>query len=843
MRWLLALAARLRSLFRRDRVERELEAELRFHLDRQIAENLQAGMSLREARLAALRATGSITGIKDECRESLGLRLIDELRQDVRYAARSLIKNAGFTTVAVITLSLGTGATTLLFSVAYSVLLKPLPWSDAVQLVRVTELRQGRAGRVAGTVSNGSFLAWRDQPTTIEDLGGWLRTESVTLTGAGDPVRLPIVPVTASLFQILRVQPLVGRLFGEEEGAGNQPGAVILSFSLWRERFGARPDIVGHVIQLNERPHTIVGVMPREFAFPDRETRAWKAWRVPAVIAPNGTLSGVIFRAMARLRSGTTPEQAAAEATSRARTAPDLGLAARALFGAEGPIDVSVVPELQAITSDVKPAILMLLAGVALLFITATANVTALQLVRATVRRRELAVRAAIGAGHGRIVRQSLVESAMVGLCGGCGGLVLAAGLHRLLPWLLPDGFPRADAVALDLRALLFALIVSMLASVACGLLPAWHTRRVNLVEALLEDGVAAISGARRSPAARTRTLIMVGQVAIACLLLVGATLLTRSFRAMVYADRGYDPVNVLTARLPLPPGFPAERRDQLVEALVERLRVVPGVTDAAYSSDLPFVAPGGAVAFNMRSPGDPATEIEVQATQHLVSPTYFAAMRLRLVEGRPLSDGDTTATQPAIVVNQTFARQYLGDHAIGVRIPQRGPGAGRARVGDLNADWEVVGVVADMRPDRLEASLQPAIYASLKQIQPSSVRTFDPILVVRTTADPTTYVSTLRSLVREQAPVLALDSVMTLEDRVITSLETPRLYAVVLAWFSMVALLLAAVGLFGVLSFSVAQRVGKSVCAQPSAHSRPTSSRSFCVKPSGSSASAYWWA
>jgi putative ABC transport system permease protein len=182
--------------------------------------------------------------------------------------------------------------------------------------------------------------------------------------------------------------------------------------------------------------------------------------------------------------------------------------------------------------------------------------------------------------------------------------------------------------------------------------------------------------------------------------------------------------------------------------------------------------------------------------------------MRLRLVEGRPLSDGDTTATQPAIVVNQTFARQYLGDHAIGVRIPQRGPGAGRARVGDLNADWEVVGVVADMRPDHLEASLQPAIYASLKQIQPSSVRTFDPILVIRTTADPTTYVSTLRSLVREQAPVLALDSVMTMEDRVMTSLETPRLHAVVLASFSMVALLLAAVGLFGVLSFSVAQRV-----------------------------------
>ncbi len=287
------------------------------------------------------------------------------------------------------------------------------------------------------------------------------------------------------------------------------------------------------------------------------------------------------------------------------------------------------------------------------------------------------------------------------------------------LPWLLPDGFPRLDAVALDMRALSFALAVSVLASVACGLLPAWHTRRVNLVETLSEDGVASISGAMRSPAARTRALIMVGQVAIACLLLVGATLLTRSFVAMVRADRGYDPVNVLTARLPLPPGYPAERRGQLLETLVERLRAVPGVTHAAYSTGLPFVSTGGFSAFNMRSPRNPDVEIEVQATQRLVSPDYFAAMRLRLVEGRTLSDADTAATPPAIVVNRTFARQYLGDHPIGVRIPQRGPRAGGMRFTDEHADAEIVGVVDDMRQDSVDAPLQPEIFASLKQILP----------------------------------------------------------------------------------------------------------------------------
>lgn len=732
--------------------------------------------------------------------------LLAGLIQDVRYGVRLLRRQPGFAAVAILTMALGIGAATALFGVAYGVLLRPLPWPDADRLVRVTETREGRTGRVRGTISNGTYLAWRDHPSTIEDVGGWL-AQTATLTGAGDPTRVSIIATTPSLFAILKAGPLLGRLFGEGEGAPGQASLVILSYGLWHERFGGRPDIVGRLVQLDDKPHTIVGVMPREFAFPDRETRAWTAWSVPPVMGNGGVLVGVIFRAIGRLRVGATPEQAAAEATSRARSAPDMGLAARALFGAAGPIDVSTVPELQAITADVKPAILVLLAAVALLLVTATANVASLQLARATVRRREMAVRAALGAGPGRIVRQLLIESAILGLCGGAGGLTLAAGLLRVLPSLLPDGFPRMEAVAVDMRALSVAVAVSILVSIASGLLPAWHTRLINLVETLSEDGVAAISGAVRSPAARARALIMVGQVAIATLLLVGATLLTRSFVAMVRADRGYDPENVLTARLPLPSGFPAERRSQMLEALVERLRSVPGVSDAAYSSSLPFVSAGGFWAFNMRSPRNPEVEIEVQATQHLVSPGYFAAMRLRVLEGRPLSEADTMATPPVILVNRTFARQYIGDHPIGFRIPQRGPRAGGVRFSDESPYLEIVGVVDDVRQDGLETPQQPAIFASLKQIVPSSLRRFDPILVVRTSADSAMYVGTLRSLVHEVAPTVALESVMTMEDRVMTSLKQPRLYAVLLAWFGMFALLMAGVGLFGVLSFSVEQR------------------------------------
>jgi predicted permease len=727
--------------------------------------------------------------------------------QDARYAGRLLRRQPGFAAVVILTMALGIGATTMLFSVAYGVLLKPLPWLESTQLVRVTETRQGRTGRILGTVSNGTFLAWRAHRSTIEDLGGWM-TETATLTGAGDPIRVPIIPTTPGLFPILRVHPQIGRLFSEDEGDTNpkMPGAVILSHSLWQQRFGGRPDVVGHVLQLSDRPYTIVGVMPREFAFPDTETRAWTAWKVPPVVGSNGALSGVIFRAIARLRPGTTPAQAAAEATSRARSAPDMGLAATALFGAAGPIDISVVPELQAITADVKPAILVLLVAATLLLMTAIGNVASLQLARATVRRREMAVRAAIGAGQRRIARQLLIESTMLGLCGGAAGLALAAGFLRILPWLLPDTFPRLDAVALDIGTLSFALAVSMLASVACGLLPAWHTRRLNLIETLSEDGVASISGASRSPAARTRALIMAGQVAIACMLLVGATLLARSFVAMVNADRGYDPVNVLTARLPLPAAFPPARRTQLLETLVERLGAVPGVQHAAYSTGLPFVSAGGFAAFKMRSARNPDVELEVQALQRLVSPQYFAAMRLRLVEGRTLSAEDTAATPPVVVVNRTFARQYIGDHAIGVRIPLLGPRAGSLRFADGQPHPEIVGVVEDMRQDTLDAALQPEIFASLRQIRASN-RSADPILIIRTTRDPTTYVPTLRSLVHEQAPTVALDSVMTMEDRVMTSLERPRLYVVVLTGFGVFALLIAGVGLFGILSFSVAQR------------------------------------
>jgi predicted permease len=598
----------------------------------------------------------------------------------------------------------------------------------------------------------------------------------------------------------------VGRLFAADEGARGAPGVALLSYGLWQEQFGGRPEVVGEVVHLDDQSHTIVGVMPRAFEFPDREARLWTAWAVPGVVGEQGVQVGVIFSAMARLRAGVTLPQAVAEATARARAAPDASMVGLALFGAKGPIDVQVSPAREALTADVRPAILVLLAAVALLLVTATANVASLQLARATTRRRELAVRASLGAGQSRLVRQLLVESTIIGLSGGGAGFVLAVALLRILPTVLPVDFPRVDAVTIDLRVVTFAFALSLVTSFACGIIPAWHTLGLNLVETLAEDGLAPVGGTMRSPIARARTFIMVGQVAVACVLLVGAALLTRSFVALMRADRGYDPVNVLTARLPLSNGYAVERRLQLLDTLIERLRVVPGITHAAYSTALPFVAPGGFAAFTMRSPRNPDVEMDVQATQRIVSPQYFAAMRLRLVAGRTLSVADTAASPPAIVVNQSFARKYLGDQPVGVHIPQRGARAG-FRFRDDRTDWQVVGVVDDMRQDSVDAPLQPELFAAFTQIALGGIRNFDPILVIRTAADPASYVPILRTLVREEAPTIALDSVMTMEDRVMTSLARPRLYAVVLVGFAAFALLIAGVGLFGVLSYTVAQR------------------------------------
>jgi putative ABC transport system permease protein len=400
-----------------------------------------------------------------------------------------------------------------------------------------------------------------------------------------------------------------------------------------------------------------------------------------------------------------------------------------------------------------------------------------------------------------------MIESALLCVAGGAAGLALAFGLHRALPWMLPADFPRLDAVIVDGRVLLVGLALSLVASVACALLPAVHAWRVNLAASLAEGAGSPSGGGLRSKTARARTIIMAGQVAVACVLLAGAVLLSRSFITLRHADRGYDPVNLLTARIPIPPTYTIERRAQLVDVLVDRLRVLPGVARVAAGNALPFASSGGFVAFAMPSPRDPGVQLDVQAIQRIVTPDYFKVLGLHLVEGRTLAETDTASAQPVVVVNRSFARTYLPPRPIGVRIRRSRAGSAGFGFRDGQSDWEVVGVVDDMRQDDVEAPLQPELFATFQQVAPASIRNFDPILAIKAVSDPRALVPSLRDAVRREAPSLALDSVMTMEDRVMTSLARPRTYALLFSGFAVFALTIAGVGLFGVLSYSVAQR------------------------------------
>jgi putative ABC transport system permease protein len=734
---------------------------------------------------------------------------------DVRYGFRTLRRELGYTTLVITLMALGIAATTTLVSVTSGVLLEPLPWPESERLVRLEERREGRSGRVPWTISNGTYLAWREGPSsTVEEIGGWSWVQS-TFRGRGDPERVRVARTTPTAFSVVKARPAMGRLFREED-AGNPATTTtaIVSHAFWRQRFNGAADAVGRTIQLDDRPYTIVGVMPADFAFPDRETQFWIPQRIQPVSSDDGKrLSVSIFNALARMRPGVTPEQVAAEATSRARAGADLGPAGLALFGSRGAPTVVAVPALDVLTAEVRPALGILLVAVLLLLATAVGSIAILQLARAARRRREMTVRAALGARMVHLTRQWLSESALVGIAGGLAGVAGAAMILRVLPAVVPADFPRIADVSLDWRAAASAAAATLAACFISALVPALQSRRMDLAHSLAEDSIAAFGAARHSSAARIRSAVMVGQIAVACLLMVGAGLLGRSLIALINVDRGYDPYNLLTAELPLPPRTTFAQAAPLLEQLRERLRAVPGVSEAAFGNALPLASAGGMSGLTVPSPRDPSVNIQIQTLHRTVSPSYFDAMGLRVIAGRRLDAGDSEGSTPALVVNRSFAAQYLGENPVGQRLNLRGPAAGSAGMSQQGG-WEVVGVVDDMKQGGLDRAGtivptadtdQPEMFSSYRQLGPSLTSTV--FLLVRTTDDPSSLAPTLRALIREQTPSLVLDSVMTMEDRLMASLARPRLYAFVLAAFALFALAISGAGLFGVLSYGVAQR------------------------------------
>jgi predicted permease len=731
--------------------------------------------------------------------------MIENLFWDVRLSLRTLTRSPGFSAVTIILMALGIATTTTLFSLTYGVLLKPLPWSDPDRIVRLQEMRGGNAGRVPWTITNTTYHAWRDQPTTIEAIGGWMRSRVVNVTvGGGAPERLRVASVTPSLFRTIGVAPAAGRVFSDEDVSSGL-GVIVLGFGTWQRRFGGRADVLGQTLRLDGNLVTIVGIMPARFAIPDRETDAWVALRVPRVDPTAGSISGTIFNAVARLHPRATPSQAAAEATAHGRAAPSLRQAGVALFGSDGEISVMAVPAREAVTAEVRPALLILLAAVALLFATTVASVLLIQSSRAVRRRREVAVRAAIGAGSGRLAGSWLVESAVLGIMGGGVGIALSFFFHRAIPVLLPPDFPRIDDVALDLRVTLFSAGLTLLASLVCGIVPAVQSRDTNLRSILSSDGIASGTVAVRGGARYVRAAMIVVQVAIACVLLVGTGLLARSFVALLSADRGFDFRNVITAYANRP-ARPFAADAALLERAQDRMLRLPGVIHAAFGNSLPFVTVGGLQGMTLPSPDNPATTIPVQTFMRVVSPEYFGAMGLRVLAGRSFDRSDTSTSRPVVVVNKTFAAKYLPMIAVGSVLPT---------VIGSRAKWEVIGVVDDMRQGGLRG-VPPSRFGGVTDpLQPEMFFTYhqwdwnvsEVVYVVRAAGDPSRLAPAVRTIISEENPSLTLEAVATMEDLLMDSLARPRTYALLIGGFSLFATVVAVVGLFGVLSLLAAQR------------------------------------
>ena len=732
------------------------------------------------------------------------LRGTTGILHDLRYAVRLIRREPGHAATAVIAIALGIGATTTLFSVTYGVLLKPLPWSEPERLVRLEERRGGRTGRIPWTITNGTYLAWQDSPATLEAIGGWMSLPS-TLTDNADPEQIRLGRLTPSIFTVLDARALVGRIFEPHDSVSGRVDTVILSHAFWQRRFAGAADVVGRSLRLDYLPYTVVGVMPAGFQFPDRETQAWTPAHVTQVFSDGGDrISLQIFGAIGRMRPGVTPAQVGAEGTARARSVRDLGTAALALFGSAEPPTVTGTPALDVVVGEVRPAIRILLAAVLLLFATAVGSVATVQLARVATRRREITVRAALGASTVRLARQWLTESLVIGVCGGVVGLVGARLLLGVLPAIVPGDFPRLGEITLDWRVALTSAAATLVAVAICGLVPALQTRRIDLVQSLSDDNLAPVRGNLRTPAARLRAAIMAGQIGVACVLLVGAGLLGRSLQTLIDADRGYDPRNLLTARVPLPPDSSYGTSGGTFDEIAGRLRALPGVTHASFGNALPLVSAGGMSGFSLRLPRDPSTMTKVQTLHRTVDPGYLTTMGLRLRAGRLLTAQDTATSQPVLVVNQSFADQYLGDDPVGRRL---------ALSLYRKAEWEIVGVVEDMKQGGLERAgfistadtAQPEMFSSYRQF--AEMRLSSLFLVARTVGAPSAIATALRAIVRERAPALVVDSIMTMEDRLAASRSRPRAYAVVLGGLAAFALGVAGVGLFGVLSYSVAQR------------------------------------